>query len=234
MKKIILVDDHIMFRDGLVSILKSQAYFQVVGQAGTAHEAVELARELRPDVVLMDFGLPDESGIEATQAILEERPETIVIFLTVFDTDQFLFAAIRSGAKGYLLKSQSSVQLLASLRAIERGEVAISRAMTMHILDEFSRLGTPTKPHQSKISKLTLREFEMLKELSLGSTNREIARHFSTSETTVKNRVHSILFKLGLKNRHEVAWFVRQLGIGDLSKPDQSYVPEIRRKRKEG
>ena len=234
MKKIILVDDHIMFRDGLANILKSQTDFQVIGQAGTAHEAVELARELRPDVVLMDFGLPDKSGIEATQAILGERPETIVIFLTVFDTDQFLFAAIRSGAKGYLLKSQPSAQLLASLRAIEKGEAAISRAMTRHILDEFSRLGPPTKPHQSKLSKLTLREFEILKELSLGSTNREIAQRFANSESTVKNQVHSILFKLGLKNRREVAWFVRQQGIGDLSKPDQAHAPEIPRERKEG
>ena len=226
MKKILLVDDHIMFREGLANILKSQADFQIIGQAGTAREAVELTRELRPDMVLMDFGLPDGSGIEATRAIVEERPETIVIFLTVFDTDQFLFAAIRSGAKGYLLKSQPSTQLLASLRAIEKGEAAISRVMTKHILDEFSRLGPPTEPTQSKLSKLTLREFEILKELSSGSTNREIAQRFAISETTVKNQVHSILSKLNLKNRREIVWFARQQGIGEgLCKPDQLPAP---------
>jgi DNA-binding NarL/FixJ family response regulator len=215
MKKTLLVDDHIMFREGLSNILKSQSDFQVVSQAGTAHEAIELARELQPDIILMDFGLPDESGIEATRKILEERPETIIIFLTVFDTDQFLFAAIRSGAKGYLLKSQPSRQLLASLRAIERGEAAISRTMSRQLLDEFSRQGPPTAPGQSKLSKLTLREFEIMQELSLGLTNREIAQRFVLSETTVKNVIHSILFKLNLKNRHDVSWFVRQQGIRD-------------------
>ena len=218
MKKIVLVDDHIMFREGLAIILNSQTDFEVIGQAGTAQQAVELVRELRPDMVLMDFGLPDESGVEATRTIVQELPETIVIFLTVFDTDQLLFAAIRSGAKGYLLKSHPSMQLLASLRAIEKGEAAISRAMTMHILEEFSRLGPPTEPTQSKLSKLTLWEFEILKELSSGSTNREIAQKFSIAETTVKNQVHSILFKLGLKSRHEVVWFARQQGIGNFAR----------------
>jgi DNA-binding NarL/FixJ family response regulator len=216
MKRIILVDDHVMFREGLANILKSQPDFEVIGQAGTAQEAVDLARELRPDMVLMDFGMPDASGVEATQKIVTERPETIVIFLTVFDNDQILFSAIRGGAKGYLLKSQSSSQLLASLRAIEKGEAAISRAMVKDILDEFARQGTPVESNQSKLSKLTRREFEILKELTSGSTNFEISQRFSVSETTVKNQVHSILSKLNLKSRHEAIWFARQQGLGDM------------------
>jgi two-component system NarL family response regulator len=215
MKKVILVDDHIMFREGLANILKSQADFQVIGQAGTAQEAVELVRKLSPDLVLMDFGLPDASGIEATQNIMAEKPNTIIIFLTVYDTDQILFAAIRSGAKGYLLKSQSSAQLLESLRAIEKGEVAISLAMVKDILDEFTRQGTPSDASHSKLSKLTLREFEILKELTSGSSNLEIAQHLSISENTVKNQIHGILTKLNVKNRHEAIWFARQHGIGD-------------------
>jgi DNA-binding NarL/FixJ family response regulator len=215
MKKTLLVDDHIMFREGLANILKSQPDFQVIGQAGTVREAIESARELRPDIILMDLRLPDGSGVEATRAILDERPETIVIFLTVFDTNQFLFAAIRSGAKGYLLKSQPSKQLLASLRAIERGEAAISRTMSRQIMDEFSRQGPPAEPSQSKLSKLTLREFEIMQELSTGLTNREIAERFVLSETTVKNVIHSILSKLNLKNRHEVIWFARRQGVGN-------------------
>jgi len=222
MKKILLVDDHLLFSDGLKSILNAQIDFQVVGQAGTAHEAVWLAKELHPDIILMDVGLPDENGVEATRAIIEETPDTIVVFLTVFDSDQFLFAAIRSGAKGYVLKSQPSEQLLASLRAIERGEAAISRAMTKQVLDEFHRLGPPTEPQQSKLSKLTLREFDILKALSAGLTNREIAQRFVVAETTVKNQVHSILSKLGLKNRHEVIWFTRQHKIGNSNGQDQS------------
>ena len=218
MKKILLVDDHIMFREGLANILSSQADFQVIGQAGTAHAAVELARALRPDIILMDFGLPDQSGVEATRTILQERPETIVVFLTVFDTDQFLFAAIRSGAKGYLLKSQPSTQLLASLRAIDKGEAAISRTLSTHILEEFSRQGPPQEPDQSNLSKLTLREFEIMKEVSSGSTNRAIAQRYAISETTVKNVVHSILSKLNLKNRRDVIWFARQQGIENPNK----------------
>jgi DNA-binding NarL/FixJ family response regulator len=217
MKKILLVDDHILFRDGLANIINSQPDYRVVGQAGTAHDSVNLARELRPDIVLMDYGLPDGSGAEATRTIIEEFPNTIVVFLTVFDTDQILFAAIRSGAKGYLLKSQPSAQLLESLRAIERGEAAISGAMTKQILEEFFRLGPPSEPHKSKLSQLTLREFDILKAISAGQTNREIAQRFNVSETTVKNQVHSILFKLGLKNRHEVVWFARQHGILDAN-----------------
>lgn len=224
MKSVILVDDHIMFREGLANILKSQNDFQVIGQAGTAHEAVEMVRNLHPDMVLMDFEMPDASGVDATQMIMAERPGTIVIFLTVHYTEKILFAAIRSGAKGYLLKSQSGTHLLASLRAIEKGEAAISRAMVKNILDEFTRQGSPTEPGQSKFSKLTLREFEILKALTTGSSNQELAQRFSVSENTVKNQIHSILSKLNLKNRHEAIWFARQQGIGS-SNGDQEINP---------
>jgi len=233
MKKIVLVDDHIMFREGLVNILRSQPDFEVIGQAGSAQEAVEMVRALRPDMVLMDFGMPDASGVEATQKIVAEMPETIVIFLTVFDNDQILFAAIRAGAKGYLLKSQSSSQLLTSLRAIEKGEVAISRAMVKEILDEFARQGTPAESNQSKLGKLTRREFEILKELTSGSTNLEISQRFSVSETTVKNQVHSILSKLNLKSRHEAIWFARQQGLGDMQGQNLPNLFDERRKPKE-
>jgi len=234
MMKIILVDDHIMFREGLANILNTQEDFQVIGQAGTAQEAVELVRELQPDMVLMDFGLPDASGIDATRIIMTERPETIVIFLTEFDTDPILFGAIRSGAQGYLLKSQSGDQLLATLRAIESGEVAISDAMIKNILDEFRRQGTlPSEPDQRKLSKLTLRELEILKELTSGSSNLAIAQHFSISETTVKNQVHGILSKLNLKNRHEAIWFARQQGVGDLHGQYPAHLFDKQRKRRE-
>lgn len=233
MKKIILVDDHIMFREGLANVLKGQSDFEVIGQAGTARDAVRLAHDLHPDIVLMDFGLPDESGIEATHTILEEMPGMIVVFLTGFDTDEFLFAAIRSGARGYLLKSLSSRELLASLRAIEKNEAAISRVMTKRILDEFAHLGPRREPHQSKLTNLTLRELEVLKELSVGATNRQIAEHIEISETTVKNHVHSILSKLGLKNRREVLWFAQRQGITDPIKMKNVPSSERRKDRRE-
>ena len=221
MKRVMLVDDHIMFREGLASILKAQPDFEVVGQAGDINEAVTMARELHPELILMDFELPDASGVEATQIITAELPETMVVFLTVHYTEKILFAALRSGAKGYLLKNQSSAQLLDSLRAIERGEAAISRTMVKSVLDEFSRQGMHSDPDQSRLSKLTLREMEVLKELTSGSSNLEIAQHFEISEHTVKNQVHSILNKLNLKNRHEAIWFARQHGLGNIE-PDQA------------
>jgi DNA-binding NarL/FixJ family response regulator len=232
MKKILLVDDHIMFREGLANILKAQVDFQVIGQAGTVPEAIDLARTLQPDLVLMDYSLQEGSGVEATQAILEDRPETIVVFLTVFDVDEILFAAIRCGAKGYLLKSQSSVELLESLRAIEKGEAAVSRSMTKHILNEFSRLGPSVEPQSSKLSKLTLREFQVINELTSGATNKEIAKRLSISVTTVKNLVHSALFKLGLKNRRDLAWFARQQGLMNLSGTDQLRNLELQPKQR--
>jgi len=216
MKKVLLVDDHVMFREGLASILKSEPDFDVIGQAGTTREAVEMAREFHPDLILMDFEMPDASGVDATQIITNEMPGTMVIFLTVHYTEKILFAALRSGAKGYLMKNQSSSQLLESLRAIDKGEAAISRNMVKSVLDEFTRQGTYSDPDQSKLSKLTLREMEILKQLTSGSSNLEIAEHFEISEHTVKNQIHSILNKLELKNRHEAIWFARQHGLGGL------------------
>ena len=134
--RLLLVDDHALFREGLVSLLDDQPDIDVVGQAGSVQEAVELARELQPDLILMDFTLPDGSGLEATQAILAERPETNIVFLTVHDRDEYLFHAIRSGAKGYLLKNVPVTNLLAYLRGIGQGEAAISLTMVSHILDE--------------------------------------------------------------------------------------------------
>lgn len=231
MKNVLLVDDHIMFREGLANILESQADFQIVGQAGTTREAVELVRKLHPDMVLMDFEMPGASGVEATQIIMAERPETIVVFLTVHYTDQILFAAIRSGAKGYLLKTQSGTQLLASLRAIEKGEAAISRVMVKDILDEFTRQGTASTAGKSMFSKLTLREFEILKALNSGLSNREIAQQFSISEYTVKNQIHSILSKFNLKNRHEAIWFARQHGIDEYQGGSDAHLFEKRKKK---
>ena len=217
--RILLVDDHVMFREGLASILKSQPDMQVVGEAGTIHESIQLVRQLKPDTVLMDIGLPDGSGIDATREILAEDPAINIIYLTIYDTDDRLFAAVRSGAKGYLLKNLPAAKLLSSLRAIEKNEAAISRTMTLRIMEEFSRQGPPSEPQQSKLSTLTLREMEILRELANDATNQEIALRLSVTETTVKNHVHRILAKLGVKNRKDAARFARQQGLGKYTPP---------------
>ena len=211
--RILIVDDHILFREGLVGLLRAQPDTQVVGECGTVKEAIALARQLKPEIILMDFALPDGNGLDATRAILGEAPEIRIIFLTVHDNDERLIAAMRAGAKGYLLKNLSVSKLLASLRALERGEAAISRTMMARILAEFALTSPASDPPPSRLIELTTREIEVLRELSDGITNQEIAGRLFISENTVKNHVHNILDKLNLNNRREAIDFARQHGL---------------------
>jgi two-component system NarL family response regulator len=220
--RVLIVDDHVLFREGLVSLLETQPDISVAGEAGRVSEAIGMARELEPDLILMDFGLPDGTGLEATQAILAEQPEAKIVFLTVHEQDDRLFAAIRSGAKGYLLKNVPVSKLLDYLRGVERGEAAVSPAMTSHILDEFARLGSGPDPGPAELDELTTREVEVLQEVARGATNREIADRLCISENTVKNHVGNILAKLNLRNRREAAGFARRHGLLDPSSENLS------------
>lgn len=203
--KILIVDDHILFREGLLSLLNGQSDTQVVGQAGSVQEATVLATELRPDLVLMDFGLPDGTGLDATRAILAIRPETKIVFLTMHEDDERLFEAIRTGAKGYLLKNVHVNTLLAFLRGVNRGEAALTPTMTSRVLHEFARLTDPPKQGSAEFESLSTRELQVLKQMKNGATNREIAEQLFISENTVKNHVRNILAKLGLHNRRQAA-----------------------------
>jgi two-component system NarL family response regulator len=223
--RLLIIDDHVLFRDGLVSLLSAQPDFDVVGQAGTVYEAIQLAHDLEPDLVLMDVGLPDGTGLEATQAILADLPKIKIVFLTVHEEDDRLFQAIRCGAKGYLLKNVPVAKLLSYLRGIERDEPAISPAMTGRILEEFARLGSGALADQTEVNQLTSREMEVLRELAAGATNQEIARRLVIAENTVKNHVRNILSKLNLKNRREAATFAQCHGLSDTSSKSPSVWP---------
>lgn len=213
--KVLIVDDHILFRDGLVSLLTSRPKYQVVGEAGTVSEAVQKAVQLKPDLVLMDYNMPDGTGLDATQAILAVLPNCKIIFLTVEGNDENLFEAMRSGAQGYVLKNVTVSYLLSSLEALERDEFAISPAMTTSLVKEFSKSPTnhPTAVQSGRNDSLSPREIEILGELSKGLTNQEIADKLFLSENTVKHHVHSILTKLELKNRHAAADYARRRGL---------------------
>jgi len=213
MQRILLVDDHILFRQGLESLLNTQPDFEVIGQASSVSEAIDKAGKLKPDLVLMDFGLPDGTGLDATQAILAEQPGTNIVFLTVHEEDDRLFAAIRSGAKGYLLKNVPIAKLLAFLRGIEYGEAAISKAMTSRILGAFADMETAPKPTPVISTELTVREFEVFQELVTGASNRAIAGRLFITENTVKNHVRNILNKLNLKNRREAIGYAHERGL---------------------
>ena len=159
-QSILVVDDHVLFRDGLISLFTSTPDFQVIGQAGSVSEGIEKALYHKPDIILMDFSLPDGTGLDATRAILEELPNCKIIFLTVFETDENLLTAIRLGAKGYMLKNVSSSSLISSLQALAQGEIAMSRKMMSRVL-EFSRK-VPLPPTNNLITKLSPREIDVL------------------------------------------------------------------------
>lgn len=216
--RILIVDDHILFREGLTGLLRSQPDMEVVGECGTVREAVEMATEIKPQVILMDYSLPDGSGLDATRAILSDQPQTRIIFLTVHDNDERMISAMRAGAKGYLLKNLSVNKLLASLRALDRGEAAISRTMMARVLEEFA-LSTPSiSAEPSPLVDLTSREIEVLQELADGITNQEIATRLYISENTVKNHIHNILEKLNLNNRREAIDFARKHGLQSMTR----------------
>lgn len=209
-KRILIVDDHGIFREGLASLLKYTPDFEVVGSAGTVAEAIAKSFELQPDIVLMDFTLPDGTGLDATRAILEKMPACKIVFLTVYEANATLFAAIRQGAKGYMLKNIPIDDLLASLRALDRGEAAMSRIMINRIVTEFSRSGSDRAANKEAINKLSQRELEILRELETGGKNKEIGQRLFLSENTVKHHIRSIMEKLSVETRLQAIEIARK------------------------
>lgn len=213
--KVLLVDDHLVFRKGVLSILKSSPDVDVVGEAADGFEAQKLARELRPDIILMDVNMPGCDGIEATRRILAENPAQKVVMLTVADNDQSLFEAIKSGASGYLLKNLGSAELLEALKAVAQGEARLSPSLASRVLREFARISVSVKPavepqpeHRTHLSN---REREVLQLVSRGKTYREVAEDLFIAENTVKNHMRNILDKLHLANRTQaVAYAIRE------------------------
>ncbi len=209
--KILIVDDHVLFREGLAAIVRPEADIQIVGMAGTVREAIERSGEQKPDIVLMDFNLPDGTGVDAAQKILAENPLCKVIFLTMSEDDDDLFAAIRCGAKGYLMKNIHPPELIAAIRSVYVGESALSQAMTMRLMEELSR--TKRQGGRPAENTLTLRELDVLRAVASGMSNQEIGNHLYISENTVKFHVHSLLAKLNLSDRKEAANFARVHGL---------------------
>jgi DNA-binding NarL/FixJ family response regulator len=197
--RLLLVDDHALFREGVISLLSYQNDFIVVGEAEDAESAVAQARVLKPDIVLMDIELPGENGVAATQRLKLEMPDLMIVMLTVQDNSQTLFEAIKAGAQGYLVKNVRSRELLEQLRGLARGEAAISRRMAARILEEIRGQTEPLGPGEE----LTERELEVLELVAARLSNAEIAERLMISQHTVKNHMKSILSKLHLHNRHQ-------------------------------
>lgn len=202
--RVVLVDDHALFRRGLELVLAGESDIEVVGQAGDGDEAVRMVRDLAPDVVLMDVRMPRMSGIDAARVIRETVPGTKIIMLTVSDDEADLFAAIRAGANGYLLKEVSIDEVAGAVRAVTRGHSLVSPSMASKLLVEFNSLSERAEERQRVgTPKLTERELEVLTLVASGLSNRDIATQLYISENTVKNHIRNMLEKLGLHSRME-------------------------------
>lgn len=210
--RVMICDDHALFRRGLHMVLESEEGMAVVGEAEDGEEAIRKAQELAPDVVLMDVRMPRVTGIEAARAIAEVHPSTKIVMLTVSDEEDDLYDAIKAGATGYLLKEISIEEVADAIRAVVSGQSLISPSMASKLLTEFTNLARKADEKQAVPSpRLTDRELEVLKLVAQGMSNREIAGELYISENTVKNHVRNILEKLHLHSRMEaVVYAVRE------------------------
>lgn len=208
---VLIIDDHVLFLEGLISFFQTTTDFVVVDKASSVKEGVQKALLLKPDIVLMDFSLPDGTGLDATKMILSEIPECKIIFLTVYETNENLLAAIRLGARGYMLKNVSGASLLASLHGLAQGEIAMSRKMISRLVQATAQ-NTPIQK-DNVIDKLSPREIDILYELQNGSSNLEIAKKFFLSENTIKHHMHSLFEKLSVENRRQAGEIARRMDL---------------------
>jgi DNA-binding NarL/FixJ family response regulator len=213
--RILLVDDHSLFRKGVAALLGGREDMVVVGEAGDGLMAVAQAREFVPDLILMDIGMPRCDGLEATRQIKREMPHVKIVILTASDGDEDLFEAIKSGAQGYLLKDLEPYQLFDMLERVSQGEAPLSGAMAAKILAEFSRSDEDGAGESSIREELTSREIDVLELVAQGKTNKEIASALVISENTVKIHLRNILDKLHLRNRIQAAVYAVRQGLVD-------------------
>ena len=214
MIRILLADDHALFREGLKSLLESEPDFRVIGEASDGREALRAALEVRPDVILMDIQMPGLDGVEATKEILREDPEAKVVMLTMYRQDAYVFEAVKAGARGYLLKDASAQELIDAIRRVYSGEVLLDAELAERIIQDFhAKEGEIPK---SRRAELTDREVQILRLLAQGSSNQEIADELGISEKTVRNRLSEIFAKLHLNNRTQAALYAIREGLADL------------------
>jgi DNA-binding NarL/FixJ family response regulator len=211
---ILLVDDQPLFREGLRTLLSVHPDFEVVGEAGNGEEAIRLVRSLLPSVVLMDLQMPVLDGVAATRSLHEEQPDCRVIVLTTFDDDEMVFDGLRAGAVGYLLKDAPSEKLAEAIRVAARGETFLQPSVAAKVVAEFARLTRkPLRSPNSVIEPLSERELEILRLITQGASNREIAGKLFLAEGTVKNHVTNILGKLEVRDRTQAALKAKENGL---------------------
>ena len=222
--RVLLADDHRLFRQGIRQICEILGGFEVVGEAENGQEAVDAARELQPDVILMDINMPLLDGVQATSIITRNNPSSRVIVLTMYRQDQYVFEAIKAGARGYLLKDSDEQELLDTVHAVHRGEALIDPTLATRVLDEFRRLSRTTVDDDT-VENLTAGEMEVLRLVAQGADNKAIGERLSLSESTIANRLSTIYQKLHVNNRTQAALVALRRGWAVLDEDAGGITP---------
>ncbi len=210
MIRILIADDHRLFREGLTRVLNETPGLFAVASVSNGQEALERARESKPDVILMDVNMPVMDGVEATRQVRALSPQTRILMLTVSEQEEHLFAAVRAGARGYLLKNVASEDLIEAIQRVHAGEAIIAPTMAVKLLNEFAALAPAAVPRETGGEELTEREREVLRQVARGLSNKEIGAALGLSPHTIKAHLRSILDKLHLHSRTEAAaWVAR-------------------------
>lgn len=213
MTRVLIADDDHLMRAGLVELLTVDPAIEIAGEAATGRQAVEQARRLGPDVVLMDVRMPDLDGIAATRELTRAAPERRVLILTTFEQDDYIFGALRAGASGFMLKRARPEELIAAVHTIAAGDSLLSPSITRRVIDRMAQQPTPELANQDKLGELTPREREVLQLTARGLSNREIASALTVEESTIRTHIKRILMKLDLRDRIQVVIFAYETGI---------------------
>ena len=213
MTRVLIADDDALMRAGLMELLTADPEIQIVGQASTGRQAVEQARRLAPDVVLMDVRMPDLDGIGATRELTRAAPTVRVLILTTFEHDDYIFGALRAGASGFLLKRARPEELLAAVHTVAAGEALLSPSVTRRVIDRMAQQPTPELADQARLEAVTPREREVLALMARGLANREIATALAVEESTVRTHVKRVLMKLELRDRVQAVIFAYETGV---------------------
>jgi DNA-binding NarL/FixJ family response regulator len=211
--RVLIADDDDLMRAGLVELLAGEPSIEIVGEASTGRQAVERARRLDPDVVLMDVRMPDLDGIEATRELTRASQRARVLILTTFEQDDYIFGALRAGASGFLLKRTRPEELIAAVQTVGAGDSLLSPSVTRRVIDRMAQQPTPEFADQNRLSRLTPREGDVLELLARGLSNREIARELVVEESTIRTHVKRILMKLELRDRVQAVIFAYESGL---------------------
>ena len=213
MIRVLIADDQALARDGVAAVLQTQQDIEVVAQVGNGRDAVQAARRLLPDVALLDIRMPVLDGIKAIAEIIGTCPATAILVLTTFDLDEYVYAALKAGASGFLIKDATREQIIDAVRSVAKGDTVLAPAVTRRLVERYVARGAIASSSKSRLSELTERETEVLMSVAKGLTNAEIATQLGIGEATVKTHVTRVLMKLDLRDRIQVVIFAYESGL---------------------